>query len=33
MYINPFAAGILATVLVEVVAFLGFIIFYSRKKK
>ena len=32
MYINPFVAGILVTLGVEVVIFLGFIIYFTTKK-
>lgn len=33
MYINPFVAGIIATVMVELILVLGFALFTGRKKK
>ena len=33
MYIDPFVAGILATLLVEAVIFIGLVLIFGRKKK
>ncbi len=33
MYINPFVAGILSTLLVEMVMFVGYAMYISSKKK
>lgn len=33
MYINPFWAGVLATILIEAIGFVGFIIFINSKGK
>ena len=33
MYINPFVAGILSTLLVEMVMFVGYAMYISFKKK
>ena len=33
MYINPFVAGILSTLLVETVMFVGYAMYISSKKK
>lgn len=33
MYINPFVAGVIATVMVELILVLGFALFAGSKKK
>lgn len=32
MYINPFTAGVFATLLAETVIFIGFVIYFATKK-
>lgn len=32
MYINPFTAGVLATLLTETVIFIGIVIYFATKK-
>lgn len=33
MYINPFLAGVLSTIMVELIFIVGFAIYCSKKKK